>query len=91
MNTELTEAERAAEQVLTDNIPHIVGLVGDAIARQIVAAVRPVIARETLCEEAAYMREHRRDDNGAFDMWKMYEAGGPEWLANRAAHHRHNP
>jgi len=63
----------------------------EELARAVVAAVRPIIARETLCEEAAYLRDHRRDDNGAFDLWKMYEAGGPEWLASRAAFHRDNP
>jgi hypothetical protein len=43
MSTELTEAERAAEQVLTNMLPHCVGLVNDALAQQIVAAVRPII------------------------------------------------
>ena len=46
MSNELTEAERAAEQVLTRTLPYMVGLVNDALAEQIVAAVRPIIEAE---------------------------------------------
>jgi len=94
MSTELTEAERAAADVLLyeEGSEWAEGTERhEELARAVVAAVRPIIARETLCEEAAYLRDHRRDDNGAFDLWKMYEAGGPEWLAGRAAFHRDNP
>lgn len=46
MTEELTPAERAAEQVLTNALPHMVGLVNDALARMIVAAVRPAVDAE---------------------------------------------
>jgi hypothetical protein len=50
VSNELTEAERAAEQVLSNALPHMVGLVNDALARQITAAVAPIIKRETLAK-----------------------------------------
>jgi hypothetical protein len=48
MADELTEAERAAEKILDEALPHMAGLVNDALAQQIVAAVRPIIAAEVL-------------------------------------------
>jgi len=46
--------------------------------------LRPLIAAEVLRGESKYLYDHRRDDNTAYDLWRMYEAGGPEWLASRA-------
>jgi hypothetical protein len=46
MTEDLTPAEKAAEQILTNSMPHMVGLVNDSLARLIVAAVEPVIAAE---------------------------------------------
>lgn len=43
---ELTAAEKAAEEVITDSMPHLVGIVADALARLIVAKVRPIIEAE---------------------------------------------
>lgn len=48
--TELNPAEQAVEKVLTDAMPHIVGLVADSLARAVVAAVRGPIADEVLKE-----------------------------------------
>lgn len=53
-------------------------------ARAVVSAVRSQIAAEALREAAKYLYDHRRDNDGAFDLWRMYEAGGPEWLSSRA-------
>ena len=51
MTEDLTSAEKAAEQILTNSMPHMVGLANDALARLIVAAVRPVILAETETED----------------------------------------
>ncbi|MFG3340563.1 hypothetical protein [Glycomyces sp. NPDC048151] len=90
--SDLTPAEHAAAEALARdfNINH-----GDGIqrlrpddfeseARAVVAAARPLIAEEALREASAYLLEHRRDNDGAYDFWRMYEAGGPEWLVSRA-------
>jgi hypothetical protein len=58
-------------------------------ADAILAVLRPLIAEEALRETAKYLHEHRRDGDGAYDLWQMYEAGGPEWLSSRAAAARH--
>jgi len=89
----LTDAEKAAAEVLFHlsetsgewHAPHwTVDDFADE-ARAVVAAVQPLIAEETLRETADYLYEHRRDgDDGAFNFWQMYEAGGPEWLSSRA-------
>jgi len=54
------------------------------LARIAVEAARPLLAAEALKDAADYLYEHRRDGDGSFDFWRMYEAGGPEWLASRA-------
>jgi hypothetical protein len=46
VSSELTESERAAEQILTNALPHCVGLVNDALAKQVVSAVRSIIEAE---------------------------------------------
>lgn len=87
----LTEAEKAAAEVLAarHNAFSTTGRLAVSAfedeARAVVAAVRPLIEAEALREEATYLSDHRRDDDGPFDLWRMYEAGGPEWLASRAA------
>lgn len=91
----LTDAEKAVEAVLyklrwaksateDDGCGCGGGFRDSAEARAVVAAVRPLIASEVLREEARYLYDHRRDDDAAYDLWRMYEAGGPEWLASRA-------
>lgn len=86
----LTPAEQAVADALRAN-PfgcHMNGEVCDECAesfRAVVAAVRPLIAEETLRQTAKYLFDHRRDDPTAFDLWQMYEAGGPEWLSSRAS------
>jgi len=47
MSNELTEAERAAERVLDAALPDTAGLQAE-FAREVVAAVTPIIKRETL-------------------------------------------
>jgi len=91
MSEPMTEAEQAVVDVLSGDSAcswHVGCDVEDCYgprAAAIVAKLRPILAAEALREESAYLKEHRRDDNGAFDLWGMYEAGGPEWLAHRAA------
>lgn len=83
----LTEAEQAAAAALAFDldIPADIGVEGfRKAARAVVAAVRPLIAEEALRQTADYLYEHRRDSDGAYDLWRMYEAGGPEWLSSRA-------